>query len=1164
MKTFGRLLLVLFLTCAFAHVCAAQDTGGAIPGGAVPGGAGSGADPDGFVITADSVEGEETPRGRVIYLRDNVTITRGGATLVGALGIYREYDRVATLFGDVHGVDGGTTIACDTLTYYQSTDVAILTGNPSYSDTTGVTTARRIEVLRREQIAHCEGDVVVVDHEGTSELTAGRLVYDFERREARAYDSPVLTTAGEGDEPDATLSADVIEIASDGETLRAFGNAVIRRGEILARARTAVLTGDSLITLEGSPVVERESDRLTGDTIHLSGTDGRISRVIALGSARTDYHIVPSSPEEEPQRGHVAGDTLTMFFQEGEPVLTTVRGRAVSEHAIGSEGEMNRVQAREIDVLFSDGEIERAVFRGDASGAYAFVSGQSAGSLREPEEGSVAPDPAPPDPGIPEFEPRMPIEEEPPPVVVSPEVVPFEESPFAESEAAQDDSVAVDVVAYAAGQIDYYVGRNRIILSGDTTVEYNTTVLTADEVIFDPDEQVLIATGAPDLRDSSERIVGNALSYDLETETGSVSHGMSTFEEGLFMGDEVIREADGTLRVRNGVFTTCSEPRPHYRISSGQMKVYLDDKVVAKPIVLYLGEIPVLPLPFFVFPIRTTRHSGFLIPRIDIGFSESTGRFVKNFGYYFAPSDYWDLTLWADFYEQTRWITNALARYKVRYKYSGSVEGSFMNEFSGGARRWDLRLRHQQEINRNWTLGATGDFRSDATYASDANQSIQDVVNRDMHSQFWARGRWSGLSVGVTLDRREDLDEGTVNSLLPKIEVAASQRPFVAAADGLAGLRGWLSKTSYSWRASGVSDRRDTPDEVVSHQGIGVGGNLKNVTRLAGRLNLTPRFDFRWNVYDRDKLGAEFPTRFTYSAGLSTGTTVYGTFFPKVGALEGIRHIIEPTASLSWVPDFEQYFDEDGSDIFYSFRGGFTSTPRERKSFGLSLVNKAQIKYESGGQVKKLDNLLRFGLTSSYDFLDEVEPWTDLLANLELRPGRPFSFRWNTRHDVYGWDLESSSLTATVNLTGRPAVLLPSEPALDQSAEMMSPADELRRQLETVSASTLLTSRPWDASLTFRYSRGSDPGNANYWTEGAVAFSLTRKWRVNYGIQYDLDDQEIASQEFTVYRDLHCWEAQFTGRYFEEEWRYYFRINVKALPEIQYERGDRYLQRRVN
>ncbi len=265
MKTFGRLLLVLFLTCAFAHVCAAQDTGGAIPGGAVPGGAGSGADPDGFVITADSVEGEETPRGRVIYLRDNVTITRGGATLVGALGIYREYDRVATLFGDVHGVDGGTTIACDTLTYYQSTDVAILTGSPSYSDTTGVTTARRIEVLRREQIAHCEGDVVVVDHEGTSELTAGRLVYDFERREARAYDSPVLTTAGEGDEPDATLSADVIEIASDGETLRAFGNAVIRRGEILARARTAVLTGDSLITLEGSPVVERESDRLTGD-----------------------------------------------------------------------------------------------------------------------------------------------------------------------------------------------------------------------------------------------------------------------------------------------------------------------------------------------------------------------------------------------------------------------------------------------------------------------------------------------------------------------------------------------------------------------------------------------------------------------------------------------------------------------------------------------------------------------------------------------------------------------------------------------------------------------------------------------------------------------------------------------------------------------------------
>ncbi len=1159
MKILRRLLLVLTLACAFAHVASAQDTGGVTPDRAVPG-----AGPDGFVITADSVEGEETPRGRIIYLRDNVTITRGGATLVGALGIYREYDRIAILFGDVHGVDGGTTIACDTLTYYQTTDVAILTGSPSYSDTTGVTTARRIEVHRREQIAHCEGDVVVVDHDGTSELTAGRLVYDFERREARAYESPVLTTAGEGDEPDATLSADVVELASDGETLRAFGSVVILRGEILGRARVAVLTGDSRITLEGSPVVERNSDRLTGDTIHLSGTDGQISRVIALGSARTDYHIEPSDPEEEPQHGHVAGDTLTMFFQDGEPVLTTVRGRAVSEHAVGSGGETNRVASREIDILFDDGAIERAVFRGDASGAYAFVPGESAGPLGEPGEGPEEPAPRPPDPGVPEFEPtEPPAPTEPEETVAPPGGVPPADLPYAEGGAAPDDSLAIDSVGYAASQIDYYVARNRIVLSGGTTVEYKTTVLTAEEVVFDPDEQVLTATGAPDLRDRSERIVGHDLSYDLETETGSISNGMSTFEDGLYMGEDVIREPDGTLRVRNGVFTTCSEPHPHYRISSGQMKVYLDDKAIAKPIVLYLGEIPVLPLPFFVFPIRTTRHSGFLIPRIDIGFSESTGRFVKNFGYYFAPSDYWDLTLWADFYEQTRWITNALARYKIRYKFSGSVEASFMNEFSGGARRWDLRLRHQQEVNRNWTLGATGDFRSDATYASDANQSIQDVVNRDLHSQFWARGRWSGLSVGVTLDRREDLDEGSVNSLLPKLEVTASQRPFVAATDGITGLQGWLSKTSYSWRASAVNDRQDVGDERVSRQGIGAGGNLKNVSKLAGWLNLTPRFDFRWNVYDLDKLGNEFPTRLTYSAGLSGGTTVYGTFFPRVGALEGIRHIVEPTASLSWVPDFEQYFDEDGNDIFYSFRGGFTSTPRERKSLGLSLVNKAQVKYESGGQEKRLDNLLRFGLTSSYNFLEEEEPWTDLLANLEIRPGRPFSFRWNTRHDVYDWSLESSSLTATVNLSGRPPLLTPVELPGAQAAGSMTPSEELRRQLETVTASTMLTSRPWDASVTFRYSRGSDPGNVNYWTEGAVAFSLTRKWRVNYGIQYDLDDREIASQEFTIFRDLHCWEAQFTGRYFEEEWRYYFRINVKALPEIQYERGDRYLQRRV-
>ncbi len=55
----------------------------------------------------------------------------------------------------------------------------------------------------------------------------------------------------------------------------------------------------------------------------------------------------------------------------------------------------------------------------------------------------------------------------------------------------------------------------------------------------------------------------------------------------------------------------------------------------------------------------------------------------------------------------------------------------------------------------------------------------------------------------------------------------------------------------------------------------------------------------------------------------------------------------------------------------------------------------------------------------------------------------------------------------------------------------------------------------------------------------------------------------MASQEYVIHRDLHCWEAEFVRRYYAGEWEYYFRINVKALPDIQLETGSKSLSRSV-
>lgn len=1063
---------------------------------------------DGFIITADSVEGSEGPRGRIVRLESHVTIRRGDATLVGDHGIYYESEGIAVVFGDVHGVDQGSSVACDTLRYFRQPDRALLIGNASYADSAGVTTADAIDVYRRERIAVCVGDAVAVDHEGTSELRAGRIVYDFDRNEARASEGPVLRTFSDDGEVEATLSASLMEFLTELDRVCAFGDVRIATDEVTAAARVAVLSGDGdSMELTGDPSVDQEGDVLTGDRIVVFAPGGELARVVSTGRAQAAYSIDPEEGEE-PQHGSVGGDTLTMYFRDGDPARTLVRGSASSSHVVGSEGEQNAVSSSEIDVLFADGRIQRVVFRGDASGTYVF--------LPEASEG----------------------------------------------EAAEADSVALESVAYRADRIDYYVGKNRIVLKGGSRVEYDDTVLLADDVEYDPEAQVLSAYGSPDLREKSDRLAGEALAYDLTEQSGVVAGGVTTFEDGLYSGQRIARSADGTLMVRGGVYTTCAADPPHYRLVSHRMKVYLNDKVIARPVILYIGEIPVFALPFYVFPIRKDRHSGFLIPQVELGITERGGRFVRNFGYYWAPNDYMDLTLWGDYYDQTKWIGHAEARYKLRYVLSGSVNASFMEELLNNRRRWDLKLSHRQEFGRNWTAGASGDFRSDATYASDTFQTIEESVNRSLHSQLWLTGRWSALSAGVTLDRQEQIDQDRVSELLPKVTVTASQRPILSADESDGAVSKLLSKVSYSWDARAVNDRDRTGDELNVRQAVGVGLALRASGKMLGWLNVSPRASARQNWYDRDRSGREFPARLTYDASLSAGTTLYGTFFPRLGRLDALRHIVEPSASFVWTPEFSRYFADDGSDRFYTL-AGFGSTPRARKAMNLSLVNKLQARLLSGDGYRKMDNLARLSMSTSYDFEADDRPWGDLTSGLEVRPDRALTVRWNTRHDTRDGSLESSNVTATVSLTGAQveAVEVPWE---DRAAgQGRSPVAELRREFARMADAGRLGAMPWDVSATFRYSRGADPEDSSYWADAQAALSLTRNWRVNYSIHYDIKEAEVASQEYTIYRDLHCWEAQFTRRYYEGEWQYYFRISVKALPEIQAEAGRKHLKSTV-
>jgi hypothetical protein len=98
---------------------------------------------------------------------------------------------------------------------------------------------------------------------------------------------------------------------------------------------------------------------------------------------------------------------------------------------------------------------------------------------------------------------------------------------------------------------------------------------------------------------------------------------------------------------------------------------------------------------------------------------------------------------------------------------------------------------------------------------------------------------------------------------------------------------------------------------------------------------------------------------------------------------------------------------------------------------------------------------------------------------------------------------------------------------------------------------------PWSLSLTHSYSRGESRSTESSTANLSFSVVPTSRWRVSYSVYYDLQDHEVRSHGLSLYRDLHCWEMRLDQQTSGGNSTYYFRINIKALPDVQYERQRR-------
>ncbi len=287
-------------------------------------------------------------------------------------------------------------------------------------------------------------------------------------------------------------------------------------------------------------------------------------------------------------------------------------------------------------------------------------------------------------------------------------------------------------VQYQGGRVEFDAKTRELVLRGrPSAVKRDETMLVGDSITYNDSTKRVIATGDtvwlrdPGQTQADDFVARGRIDYDLESRSGqtgsfstSVESGQklyltarrgSIFSDTLVSGKHIVYAKDGS-------FTYCDHEEPHFHFTTRDMKFVSKNVLVARPGILYIGEIPVFWIPFFFQDVRSGRRSGMLTPNFGIAElfrnSPSYRRSVTNMGYFFALNDYMNAEASFDWRSGARSTSSdpGFVRGNVEYRYrwldrfiSGETAVSYLAQRNGTSNT-SITWNHNQDFSKQTRL----------------------------------------------------------------------------------------------------------------------------------------------------------------------------------------------------------------------------------------------------------------------------------------------------------------------------------------------------------------------------------------------------------------------------------------------------------------------------
>ena len=780
------------------------------------------------------------------------------------------------------------------------------------------------------------------------------------------------------------------------------------------------------------------------------------------------------------------------------------------------------------------------------------------------------------------------------------------------------DEVRFEVDA-EEGWIEYLIKDDTVVLYNDAVVEYQDMVLLAEEISLQSEKDLVVAEGRAVLIDPNQEMIAVRMAYDMRRKKGVAYYGTSEAEMGYYKGKRIKQIGEDEFCIYWGSFTTDELAYPNYRFWSPKIKIYVEDKVIARPSVLFAGEVPVVVVPFYFFYLKKGRRSGIIPPYIR--YIEGKN-FTVNNGFYWAINDYSDLTLYLDYNSNKGW--RKAANFVYLYGSRSTVNNIYISqqrERDTYINWWKLHANHRQDFSDTFIALASIDLRNSTEYDKYFLEDFQVRTQDELRSFFNVSKTWGTYSANLEVSHNEYVTEGSVKAA-PDSDLSDDENDIRS--DGyfprvsFSGTRGELLGTSLYYSVGFSADNEYKNGENTLRKAVTT-GSLSRPSKLFRYFRVDPSIRINDSVYDRDIYGRNIRNLFKWNAQLSTSTKIYGLF--EVGDSK-LRHIINPNVTYSFYPEIDQTWlsktagiSPKASYLSFSLTQNFDiKLPEE------DIDESDEAEYDTGRETggvygrgegdqpaeyfqaeaptqPSVINLFKWTLSTKYDLLN---PYKSSNANVKFVDGIEYRYRlgdlrstvdvapnfadWyylSTKFgqifDINNYRLESWDTATVMSFTTAGLGKKDAEKgsttdyswrdARDPYGTQQDPAsgdyDPNVYNIDRVSGRTYGAGEGmgdgWNISLAHNYTKNRKNTKNLHSISGAVSFNLTKKWRLGYDTSYDIEEGQLNSEHYRIYRDLRHWEAEIRVSFERSEVIYWFQIRLKDLPEIQFY-GTRYRQ----